>query len=126
MKKHIAAALFALIAGNAAAESASGIEVYPGAKEDKALAQQLKQTMNLNAKTYRTSDPVPKVTEFYRKQKLKEEVGTSDKGSLHRKERLPHRPESVGGHEDGQAQQRHAHLDRPDGALIGRKGDRLC
>ena len=82
MKKAIAAALFTAFAGPALAEAQHGIEVYPAAKADEAIAKQLKQKMNLNAKTYRTTDSVKKVTEFYRKQKLTEGPASSDQGAM--------------------------------------------
>ena len=70
-----------LFAGAALAEKQHGIEVYPAAKADAEVAKQLKDTMKLNAATYRTTDSVEKVTDFYRKQKLKENPGTSKQGS---------------------------------------------
>ena len=73
MKKVITIALFALMAGQAAAEAQFGVEVYPAAKADAEVAKQLKESMKIEAKTYRTSDAVPKVSEFYRKQKLTED-----------------------------------------------------
>ena len=83
MKKAIAVAAFALLSGTAIADAQFGIETYPGAKEDTEVAQQLKKSMNLTAKTYRTGDSVTKVTEFYRKQKsLTEGPASSDKGSM--------------------------------------------
>ena len=46
------------------------------------MAKQLKEKMNINGKTYRTSDPVSKVADFYRKQKLEEAPGTSNTGAM--------------------------------------------
>ena len=82
MKRVITIALFALMAGQASAEAQFGVEVYPPAKADAEVAKQLKESMKIEAKTYRTSDPVPKVSEFFRKQKLTEGPGTSEKGSM--------------------------------------------
>ena len=82
MRKVITIALFAFMAGQAAAEAQYGVEVYPAAKADAEVAKQLKDAMKIEAKTYRTSDSVTKVSEFYRKQKLTEGPGTSEKGSM--------------------------------------------
>ena len=81
MRKVMTAAL-AFWAAQAFAETQHGVEIYPAAKADAEVAKMIKDTMKFNAATYRTSDPVPKVTDFYRKQPgLKESPGTSDKGS---------------------------------------------
>jgi len=82
MKKAIAVGVFALFAGAAVAESQFGIEVYPAAKADPEVARMIKETMKIEGKTYRTSDPVAKVAEFYRKQKLEEAPGTSKTGAM--------------------------------------------
>ena len=82
MRKAIAVGVFALFAGTAVAESQFGIEVYPGAKADAEVAKQLQEAMKIKGKTYRTSDPVAKVAEFYRKQKLEEAPGTSKTGAM--------------------------------------------
>ena len=82
MRKAIAVGIFALCAGVAAAESQFGVEVYPNAKADAEVAKQLKEAMKIDGKTYRTSDPVAKVAEFYRKQKLEEAPGTSNTGAM--------------------------------------------
>jgi hypothetical protein len=82
MRNAIAAAVFALCAGLAAAESQFGIEVYPGAKPDAEVAKQLKEAMKITGHTYRTPDPVAKVADFYRKQKLEEAPGTSNSGAM--------------------------------------------
>ena len=77
-----AVALLAFCAAQAVAESQLGVEVYPGAKPDAQVEKQLKESMKLEAKTYRTSDSVAKVAEFYRKQKLEEGPGTSKEGAM--------------------------------------------
>ena len=59
----------------AAAETQHGVTVYPGAKADTEVAAQLKKAMKIDAKTYRTSDSVEKVAQFYRDQKLKQMPG---------------------------------------------------
>jgi hypothetical protein len=81
MKRLIVAAL-ALCAAQALAEQKHGIEIYPAAKADAATAKMIKDTMKMDADTYRTTDSVAKVTEFYRKQGgLKENPGSDNKGS---------------------------------------------
>jgi hypothetical protein len=76
MKKSIGIGLAALfLSATAAAETQHGVTVYPGAKADAETAAQLKKSMNINAHTYRTSDSVEKVSQFYRSQKLKEMPG---------------------------------------------------
>jgi hypothetical protein len=82
MRKAIAVAAFALFTGAAVAESQFGIEVYPNAKADPEVARQLKEAMKISAKTYRTSDPVAKVADFYRQQKLDEAPGSSKTGAM--------------------------------------------
>ena len=81
MKKAIAVALFAFAAAQAGAESQFGVEVYPGAKHDAEVEKQVK-SMNLNAKTYRTTDSVAKVTEFYNGQKLQPGPGQNKAGAM--------------------------------------------
>ena len=79
--RHVLAAAIAITSMTAFAESQFGVEVYPAAKSDPEVAKMIKDTMKFNASTYRTTDSVEKVTEFYRKQKLKENPGTSKQGS---------------------------------------------
>ena len=81
MKKAIAVALFSLFAAQAGAESQFGVEVYPGAKHDAEVEKQVKE-MKLNAKTYRTTDSVEKVTSFYKGQKLEQGPGANKSGSM--------------------------------------------
>jgi hypothetical protein len=76
----IAAAL--LFAASAAAEQKHGVEVYPGAKADAKVEKQLEKMNIKGAATFRTSDSVKKVTEFYRKQGLKEGPASSDTGAM--------------------------------------------
>ena len=71
------AALF--LSSAAAAETQHGVTVYPGAKPDAEVAAELKKAMKITAHTYRTSDPVEKVSQFYRSQKLKEMPGADKK-----------------------------------------------
>ena len=76
----IAVGLFA--SASAFAAQQFGVEVYPNAKPEAAVSKQLKEKLNLkNSAAFRTSDSVSKVTDYYRKQKLQENPGTSDKGS---------------------------------------------
>lgn len=63
----------------AAAETQHGVTVYPGAKADAETAAQLKKAMSIDAKTYRTSDSVEKVAQFYRGQKMKPMPGADAK-----------------------------------------------
>lgn len=75
-----------LCIAQANAASQFGVEVYPAAKADAAVAKSLNKHMNMNIKnvaTYRTSDSVSKVAEFYKKKKpLKEQPGTSKEGAM--------------------------------------------
>ena len=81
MKKLMVAAL-AFCAMQALAESKHGIEIYPAAKADADTAKMIKDTMKIDAATYRTTDSVTKVTDYYRKQPgLKENPGSDNKGS---------------------------------------------
>ena len=83
MKKQPAliAAAAVLFAAHAFAEQKHGVEVYPGAKADPSVAQSVAEMGIKDAGTYRTSDPVKKVAEFYRNQKLKQE-NLDDEGAL--------------------------------------------
>ena len=81
MKQAIAVALFTLFAGQASAESQFGVEVYPGAKHDAEVEKQVRD-MKLNAKTYRTTDSVEKVTSFYKGQKLEAGPGNNKAGAM--------------------------------------------
>jgi hypothetical protein len=81
MKRVLGAALAAFtLSFSAAAESQLGVDVYPGARSDAEVAAQLKKSMKITAHTYRTSDSVEKVAQFYRARKLKEMPG-ADKES---------------------------------------------
>ena len=75
----LAAALF--LSANAVAEQKHGVEVYPNAKADAGVAKQVEKMGIKNAATYRTTDNVAKVADFYRKQKLEELPGTSKQGA---------------------------------------------
>lgn len=75
----LAAGLLLAAAANAAQQF--GVEVYPGAKPDAKVAKSIEKMGIKNAHTYRTTDAVGKVAEFYRKQKLKEMPGTSNEGA---------------------------------------------
>jgi hypothetical protein len=80
MNKAIAAALLAFVSSAAVAETQYGVEVYPGARPDEQVAKQVKEKLKITARTYRTSDPVSKVADFYRKQNLTE-AHASKKGA---------------------------------------------
>lgn len=73
MKKAAWFAIALIWAAQAGAEQAHGVEVYPGAKADAAVAQSVAEMGIKNAATYRTTDSVAKVAEFYRKQNLKQQ-----------------------------------------------------
>jgi hypothetical protein len=76
MRKLIGIGLAALFLSTpVAAEMQHGVTVYPGAKADAQVAADLKKAMKITAHTYRTSDPVEKVAQFYRSQKMKEMPG---------------------------------------------------
>lgn len=78
MKRAILLMSALLCIAQANAESRFGVEVYPAAKADTAVAKSVTQHMSIkNVATYRTADPVSKVAEFYKKRSLKEEPGTS-------------------------------------------------
>jgi hypothetical protein len=81
MKKAIAIALFTLFATGAGAEAQFGVEVYPGARHEAEVEKQLR-SMKLDAKTYRTTDSVEKVTNFYNTQKLTPGPGQNKAGSM--------------------------------------------
>jgi hypothetical protein len=81
MRKAALVAIALLWSAQALAEQAYGLEVYPGAKPDAAVQKSLAKMGFKNARTYRTSDPVPKVADFYRKQKLKEMPGADARGA---------------------------------------------
>ena len=68
MKKHVFAALAALVIGNAAAEQKFGVEVYPGAKPEAGSTEFLKKSLKMNGQAYETGDSVDKVAAFYKKQ----------------------------------------------------------
>jgi len=82
MKSAILLAASLAFATCAAAEQKHGVEVYPNAKADAKVAKQLEKMNIKNAGTYRTTDAVGKVAEFYRKQGLKEGPGTSAQGAM--------------------------------------------
>src|SRR3954464_7386847 len=74
MKKTLGIALVSLVVS---LQAAAGAPAYPGARADADVAAMLKKQMSMDADAYRTNDSVAKVTEFYRKQGLKELPGTS-------------------------------------------------
>jgi hypothetical protein len=83
MKRAALIAATLLWAATAAAEQKHGVEVYPGAKADAKVSKQLEKMNIKDGGTYRTSDGVKKVAEFYRKQAgLKEGPATSDTGAM--------------------------------------------
>ena len=72
-----------LLSTQALAEAQFGVNVYPGARPDPAIAAQLKKAMKLEGHTYRTSDSVDKVVSYYRTQPaLKEGPATSKTGAM--------------------------------------------
>lgn len=74
MKKAVLIASLSLsLALCAYAEQKHGVEVYPGAKADPAVAKMVADMGIKDAGTYRTADAVAKVAEFYRKQNLKQD-----------------------------------------------------
>jgi hypothetical protein len=82
MKKAIGIGFMALfLSAQALAETQSGVTVYPGARVDKETAEMLKKSMGIKGHTYRTPDSVEKVADFYRKQPLEENPGTSKTGA---------------------------------------------
>ena len=83
MKSAVLLAAFLAFATCAAAEQKHGVEVYPNAKADAKVAKQLEKMNIKGAGTYRTTDSVKKVADFYRKQSaMKESPGTSDTGAM--------------------------------------------
>jgi hypothetical protein len=67
----VAAFVFMIcIISSAAAEERLGVDVYPGAKYDRARTELLLKSMPAQGAAYRTKDGIAKVTEFYRKQGL--------------------------------------------------------
>jgi hypothetical protein len=80
MKARISLGLAALLVSSLA-HAAAPAPAYPGAKPDAEVAAMLKKKMNMKADAYRTSDPVSKVADFYRKQGLEEMPGTSNTGA---------------------------------------------
>jgi hypothetical protein len=65
----------------AGAEERFGVPVYPGAKYDEATSRSLKESMNIEAVCFRTSDSVAKVVDFYKKQKSLSIFGDATKES---------------------------------------------
>ena len=72
-----------LLSTQALAEAQFGVNVYPGARADPAIAAQLKKAMKLEGHTYRTTDSVDKVVSYYRTQQgLKEGPVTNKNGGM--------------------------------------------
>ena len=80
--KAILACSCLLATASALAGTQSGIDLYPGARPDPAVARMMKATMNLDVVTYRTTDSPEKVAAFYRKQHLQELGGTTKEGAV--------------------------------------------
>ena len=82
MKKAICAGAAGLLwVASAVAESQFGVEIYPGARADAEVEKQIR-SMKLDGKTYRTTDSVAKVGDFYRKQpSLKQNPGANPGGA---------------------------------------------
>jgi len=72
MNKLVGSILFFFCISAAAAFAAEtfGVALYPGAKYDAAATRALKDLIGSNGVCYRTSDSIPKVTEFYKKKGL--------------------------------------------------------
>lgn len=68
LKRFLIGAAAALFVGHAVAEKQFGVEVYPGAKPSPETNEFLQKGMKLQGQAYVTSDPLGKVTEFYKKQ----------------------------------------------------------
>jgi len=83
MKRAALMAAALLCAAYVHAEQVNGVEVYPGAKADPSVGKTIEKQMGIKGvQTFRTSDPVKKVSEFYRKQGLKEMPGADDKAAM--------------------------------------------
>jgi hypothetical protein len=61
-----------------------GVPVYPGAKLDEATTKFLTESMNVNAKVFRTTDPLAKVVEFYKTKGL-QEIMVDKEGAMFKK-----------------------------------------
>lgn len=78
MKKSAFIAAALLCTAQAFAEQKYGVEVYPNAKFDAAVTQSVAKMGVKSVGTYRTADPLRKVVDFYRGQKLKQEAADDE------------------------------------------------
>ena len=84
----IFAVFLVLTASLASAEENFGVPVYPGAKYDETTSKALKESMGFNGACYRTTDPIAKVAEFYRKLGLESIGEVTKEGALFTKGKI--------------------------------------
>ena len=84
----IFAVFLVLTASLASAEEKFGVPVYPGAKYDETTSKALKESMGFNGACYRTTDPIAKVAEFYRKLGLESIGEVTKEGALFTKGKI--------------------------------------
>jgi hypothetical protein len=85
--KRLAILIIGLMAVLAAAQEIQdvfGVPVYPGAKLDETTTKFLTEDMKMEAKAFRTTDPVAKVAAFYKAQGLTE-IMVGDEGAMYKK-----------------------------------------
>lgn len=81
MRKATFAGLAALWIGGVGAAQQFGVEVYPGAKAAPEVSKMLKESLQVEAGTFTTGDPVAKVAAFYQKQPGLKAAPGADKDS---------------------------------------------
>lgn len=62
-----------------------GVPIYPGAKPDEATTKFLTEGMGMEAKAFRTADPVAKVAAFYKAKGLIE-IMLAEEGAMYKKD----------------------------------------
>jgi hypothetical protein len=85
--KRLAILVIGLLAVLAAAQEIPdvfGVPVYPGAKLDEATTKFLAENMSMEAKAFRTADPVAKVAAFYKAKGLTE-IMVAEEGAMYKK-----------------------------------------
>ena len=85
--KRLAILVIGLVAVVAAAQEIQdvfGVPVYPGAKLDETTTKFLTEDMGMEAKAFRTADPVAKVAAFYKAKGLTE-IMVGDEGAMYKK-----------------------------------------
>jgi hypothetical protein len=85
--KRLAILVIGLIAVLAAAQEIKdvfGVPVYAGAKLDEATTKFLTESMGMEAKAFRTADPVAKVAAFYKAKGLTE-IMVAEEGAMYKK-----------------------------------------